>query len=151
MFDQTRATNIHPLAAFKHLTRTVTQPTTGNGPCGTKTHMVATKIPLLVFLAAFNQQPYVSQKSMWISAPKESLLKGGTEMITYPKQLKSGQTHVSGIQQSRPLTCPAESKLAAVLPFISPHPQSKHAHPGGKKRRTTGIQKYREEGPLDTA
>lgn len=107
-----RRTSIHLL----HLNtwRAVTQPTTGNGPCGTKTHMVATKIPLSVFLAAFNQQPYVSrmrwsQKSMWISAPMESLLKESTEMMTYPKQLKSGQTHVSCIQQSRPLTCPAES------------------------------------------
>lgn len=46
---------------------------------------------------------------MWMSAPMESLLEESTEMMTDPKQLKSGKTHVSGIQQSRPLTCPTES------------------------------------------
>lgn len=76
--------------------------------------MVATRIPVLVFLAVLNQQPYVSrmrqrQKSMWVSAIMDSNLKESTEMMSHSKQLKSGQTCGLGIQQSRPLTCPAQS------------------------------------------
>lgn len=55
VFYHKRATTAHPVAASKRQTHTVAQSTKGNGPCGTKTHMVATGISIWVFLAALSQ------------------------------------------------------------------------------------------------
>lgn len=127
----------------------------GNGPCGTKTHMVAPRIHILVFLAKFHHSKQLSvRQEVWMYISTINQVKQGTAFKlsmgykNYHKIKSHSETLNAAmkkcpvtfyslaetqfrIQQGRPLKSLAQSLLAAALPFISPFTQSKHIYPRG--------------------